>query len=121
MNIMKDFDSKTVNMKITPFVRAIQKNNATKSTTHTINKEAMTTEDYEVTALEVLVFKTNLHSHTDVLRITSALDQLPGVLRWNVDLQDVDHVLRIESRNLPTAVVKGALNCAGYLCDELTD
>ena len=69
--------------------------------------------------MQVLVFKTNL---TDVKRISdveSYLDIHPHIQRWNVDLQDCDNILRIETNYLQGVEVEKILLSAGYYCEEL--
>lgn len=68
----------------------------------------------------VLVFKTNLCG-SDVGNIATLLSNDPRIERWNVDLQDVDRVLRVESRLMTPLEVQRKVNAAGYLCEELPD
>ncbi|MBO9201132.1 MULTISPECIES: hypothetical protein [Niastella] len=76
---------------------------------------------YAKTALNVLVFKTNLVSAKDIHRISPIMGDIPGILRWNVDEHDIDNVLRIEtSWLLPDDIIRVITN-AGYLCEELPD
>lgn len=70
--------------------------------------------------MEVLVFKTNLRYKKQVSALASHMSGLPGIYRWNVDLDDVDKILRIEAgeqccpRNVEATLVQ-----AGYFCEEL--
>ena len=69
----------------------------------------------------ILVFKTNLSYQKDVKTISSLLDNLRGIIRWNVDLSDIDRVLRIESiRVTPNNIIQ-LIASAGYSCEELLD
>lgn len=45
---------------------------------------------------ECLVFHTNLQTKTDVEYISEAMNNLPGILDWSVDLEDWEKVLRVE-------------------------
>jgi hypothetical protein len=69
--------------------------------------------------MEVLVFKTNLTDNTRVKDIESYLDVDPRIQRWNVDLQDCDNILRIESNGVAVTEVEKILFNAGYYCEEL--
>ncbi|MFT3683065.1 MAG: hypothetical protein QM791_22590 [Ferruginibacter sp.] len=68
--------------------------------------------------MEVLVFKTNLTTHC-VSRISHHLDAHPHISRWNVDLQDCDNILRIETEQLQGSEIESMLTGAGYYCEEL--
>jgi hypothetical protein len=38
----------------------------------------------------IFIFKTNIQTEFDMLRIKNVLDASPKVLKWNVDMEDVD-------------------------------
>jgi hypothetical protein len=69
--------------------------------------------------MEVLVFKTNLRFKKQITEVTPHINNLQGIARWNVDLDDIDKVLRIESENLCARTVETTLQQAGYHCEEL--
>jgi copper chaperone len=69
--------------------------------------------------MEILVFKTNLRYRKNILHAGDFLNQLQGIIRWNVDLHDKDKVLRIEARDLNPRTVEHTLSTAGYSCEEL--
>ena len=69
----------------------------------------------------ILVFKTNLTYDKDVRRISSLLDNIRGIIRWNVDLSDIDSVLRIESIRITPNYIIQLIASAGYSCAELPD
>jgi len=69
--------------------------------------------------MDILVFKTNLRYKKNISEAVSHLENLPGLVRWNVDLQDRDKVLRIESRDLAPQLVEQVLTNIGYYCKEL--
>jgi len=68
----------------------------------------------------VLVFKTNLH-YKDMKKIEPVLNAETKIIRWNVDLTDIDNVLRIESHVPHTDHVIAILTSEGFLCEELID
>jgi len=69
--------------------------------------------------MEVLVFKTNLRFKKQINAITPHINNLQGIARWNVDLDDTDKILRIESVDLCPRAVEAILQQAGYFCEEL--
>ena len=69
--------------------------------------------------MEVLVFKTNLRFKKQITAVTPHINNLQGITRWNVDLFDIDKVLRIESNDLCPRTVETTLQEAGYFCEEL--
>lgn len=71
--------------------------------------------------LQVLVFKTNLRLKKDLRLISRVLDKQPGILRWNVDQQDIDHVLRVETHHLQEQEIIVLVTGAGYCCEQLPD
>jgi hypothetical protein len=68
---------------------------------------------------EILVFKTNI-SAEDIKDVAAILSEEKNIRRWNIDLQDIDNVLRIECEHIHPLVVTNLLQAAGFLCDELT-
>ncbi|CAN5316023.1 hypothetical protein BH10BAC4_BH10BAC4_18610 [soil metagenome] len=70
---------------------------------------------------DILVFKTNILTHGDVEKIAPILSDQFRILKWTVDLNDIDKVLRIESQLLgPREIIEMILQ-AGYQCEELPD
>ena len=69
--------------------------------------------------MQVLVFKTNLTSIRHVNKVQPYLAVHPGIQRWNVDLQDCDNILRIETEQLQPVEVEKILLTAGYFCEAL--
>ena len=69
---------------------------------------------------EILIFKTNITTDEQFATAALVLDAEPGIRKWNVDRQDVDHVLRVEGDTDP-ATIGRLLENAGLFCAELTD
>ena len=76
---------------------------------------------YRQQSLQVLVFKTNLVSAKDIHRISPLMGDTSGIIRWNVDQQDIDNVLRIETARLLPGDIIRMVTDAGYVCEELPD
>jgi hypothetical protein len=70
-------------------------------------------------APEVLVFRTNIRFKQDLRQIGPVLEKEPGVLKWNVDREDTDKVLRIEASELTPEKVIQLVSREGFLCEEL--
>ncbi|WP_254560419.1 hypothetical protein [Dyadobacter diqingensis] len=68
----------------------------------------------------VLVFKTNLHLR-DMKHIEPVLNAESRIIKWNVDLTDIDNVLRVESHVPHTDHVIAILTTQGFHCEELID
>ena len=71
--------------------------------------------------MEVLIFKTNIRYKKHINAIEPHIANQAGVIKWNVDLKDVDKILRIETLNLHPAKIEGLVKNAGYMCEELKD
>ena len=69
--------------------------------------------------MEVLVFKTNIRYKKQINTVSPHINNLQGILRWNVDLADIDKILRIEADDLSPRMVENTLVRAGYFCEEL--
>jgi hypothetical protein len=69
--------------------------------------------------MEVLVYKTNIDHPGDVERVRPYFDEHPEILKWHVDMEDEDHVLRIEAQSDISGKVENLVRGAGYFCGEL--
>jgi hypothetical protein len=69
----------------------------------------------------ILVFKTNIRYKKQINAVGRQIEAQPQVIKWNVDLQDVDKILRIESLDLQPEIVENLVQKAGYYCEELKD
>ena len=68
---------------------------------------------------EILVFKTNVKTEPDQLRLKELFDGNPAIHRWNVDTDDVDCVLRVVSKQIRAEEIIQLLTETGYQCLEL--
>ncbi len=69
--------------------------------------------------MEVLILKTNIRYKKNVKAVASLLDEQHRIYKWNIDLKDIDKVLRIESDELELNEVVQLINNAGFHCEEL--
>ena len=71
--------------------------------------------------MEVLILKTNIRYKKQLKTVAPLLDSKDNISRWNIDLNDIDKVLRIESSNLELEEVVQLMQEAGFHCEELAD
>jgi hypothetical protein len=67
----------------------------------------------------VLVFKTNINSLEKLKKVDSTLSGRTEIEKWNVDLDDCDKVLRIETKILKTNNVLEMMRSQEIYCEEL--
>ena len=71
--------------------------------------------------MEILVFKTNVQYKKNLKQVMPHLNEMKGIIKWNIDFHDKDKVLRIVSNDLSPRFVENTLKNAGYSCEELMD
>jgi hypothetical protein len=71
--------------------------------------------------MNVLIFKTNIRFKKDLEKIGAFLGGIEPALRWNVDRQDTDKVLRVVSSSADPLKIVSMIRQAGYHCEELPD
>jgi len=76
---------------------------------------------YPEAVSEILVFKTNIDNDADVRKVALLLDEEFKIRRWNIDRDDVDNVLRVESDQLEANAIIRLIQNAGFSCEELPD
>ena len=67
----------------------------------------------------IFIFKTNIQTEEDKLRVGALLNQDARIEQWSVDTQDVDCVLRIVSPTLDAPTLMEWITRLGYQCSEL--
>lgn len=68
---------------------------------------------------QVLVFKTSAWTEQEKYRIGEALHGLQQIKEWSVDMEDVDRVLRVVSRDADKELIILKLKSVGLDCCEL--
>ena len=71
--------------------------------------------------MEILIFKTDIANRWHLNTAQKIFNTVQGILKWNVDVEDIDHVLRVEAQNIPPAHIEQVLSQAGYYCEEMKD
>lgn len=69
--------------------------------------------------MEVLVYKTNINHKRDVEQVKPYFTDQSDILKWNVDIEDEDRVLRVEAQSDISSKIEHLVRNAGYLCWEL--
>ena len=72
--------------------------------------------------MKTFIFKTNINSRYEVDEIKPLLNNQPIISRWSVDMQDVDRVLKIVTKeDTCEHVFIDLVTSRGYACEELPD
>jgi hypothetical protein len=75
----------------------------------------------EEVKMEILVFKTDIIEKSDSENLGQLLKEDSRIKAWNIDQEDIDNVLRIESNEMSPADVIEMVTKLGYLCEELSE
>ena len=68
----------------------------------------------------IYVFKTTVHTETHVQELQPYLDKFFPAAKWNFDLEDCDHIFRIESTDaIPDDEVQSVFKAFDFDCEEL--
>ena len=68
---------------------------------------------------KILSLKTLPHNYNDVKNMAAVLDNHPLVISWDIDLDDCDKILRIESNGLKVDEIINALRQIGIWSEDL--
>lgn len=73
-----------------------------------------------LTSPHVLVFKTNIQTKNEAQKLKHVLNK-KSILKWNVDVEDNDKVLRIvaNAKDLHALEIIRVINAEGIYCEEL--
>jgi hypothetical protein len=67
----------------------------------------------------ILVFATNIKTETDKRNISLVLNENQAIQQWNIDLEDIDCVLRIESDTLSEQEIIDIIRNQDFKCSQL--
>jgi len=67
----------------------------------------------------ILVFKTSITKKKDARKLKPYLDKMLPRGHWNLDLEDCDKILRIDTEEYIAAKVAELLNTHAFYCEEL--
>lgn len=68
---------------------------------------------------EILIFRTSITERQDIERIGVLFAQHPCIHKWNVDFEDWEKVLRIESQEITAARIIELLRTLNIIASEL--
>jgi len=71
--------------------------------------------------MHILIFKTNIETDDAHQEAGTVLSLHPIIINWHIDKEDVDKVLRIESKTNNSADIISTMKLAGFMCEELPD
>lgn len=74
---------------------------------------------YARTAMNVLVFKTNILGADCQQTADTALQSFGTAIYWTVDLDDCDKILRVVTDTVTAPAIVQAMRRAGFICEEL--
>lgn len=69
----------------------------------------------------LFIFGTNLQTEKDKQVISKILNANHEIEQWNIDLEDVDSVLRIESKTLTAEQIIKIITEQDFKCAELSE
>lgn len=67
----------------------------------------------------IQIFKTNIKTADDKIKIAAALCTMAGIEEWSVDCEDIDCVLRVVSYTLSPSEIIKLITRTGFQCEEL--
>ena len=70
---------------------------------------------------DVIIFKTSVQEHSDILKLKKYLDGIIKDGSWNFDLEDCDKILRVENNRHIIKSIISLLSKNGFECIELED
>ena len=68
---------------------------------------------------EILIFRTNINTFDQLKKVDTILSGQTAIRKWNIDLDDCDKVLRIETSILQIENVIDFLKPHDIFCEEL--
>ena len=72
--------------------------------------------------MKIFVFKTNIDSHLEMSILASVFMNLKGIIRWSVDMHDVDRVLKIVTlEDCCEIEFMRLIRSRGIFCEALPD
>ena len=72
--------------------------------------------------MELLIFRTDIKTKKKVKSIKPIFNSHTDILKWSIDLEDIDNVLRIEAtKNLSEEDIMGLVKVEGFYIKTLMD
>ncbi len=67
----------------------------------------------------ILIFKTNIEQDFELNHVNDVFKNIESIINWNVDREDRDKVLRVESLKNNISEIISVLKNIGFFCEEL--
>lgn len=72
--------------------------------------------------MELLIFQTDIASKKKMKPLEPIFNNHPNIIKWSIDMEDIDNVLRIEaSENLLEKDIINLVKTKGYYIEVLPD
>ena len=72
--------------------------------------------------MKLLIFKTNIQSSRHVHELEHVFNEHTSIVKWYIDLEDIDKVLKIKGfESLTETEVQLLLSTKGFNCEPLPD
>jgi copper chaperone len=66
-----------------------------------------------------LKFKTNINCNGCRMRVTPFLDKAEGIIKWEVNVDNPDKILSVETASLTAPDIINVVSKAGYFAEEI--
>lgn len=67
--------------------------------------------------MKIFVFKTNISNEEQKQMVKPLLNQIKGITRWSVNLDDKDNSMRVEGHGIKPEKIKDIISIAGFECE----
>ncbi|MFY0629198.1 MAG: hypothetical protein JXR05_02385 [Flavobacteriaceae bacterium] len=73
-------------------------------------------------SMRLFILRTNIKTSNSVKKIESLLNSHPFIIKWSIDIEDIDNVLRVEaSSGLSETGLKKIIKREGFYCQDLPE
>ena len=69
--------------------------------------------------MKIFVFKTNIKNDYQKEMVAPIINQIKGINRWSVNLEDKNRALRIEGHGLKSQQIEEMISKAGFECETM--
>jgi hypothetical protein len=67
----------------------------------------------------IFVFASNIKTIEDIIKVSEVLNESEHIIKWNIDQEDIDCVLRIESNTMCAEQIIELIKFQNFECKEL--
>lgn len=69
--------------------------------------------------MKTLKFKTNINCNGCIAKVTTSLNQIEGIIKWDVDIVNPQKILTVETSNLNEDEIINTLKNVGYNAEKM--